>query len=196
MLNEVTQFCADCREELPPDAGVFQAPPAPWVEPKPEPAVPVILQCPNCSNKANPGETFCAVCGTALDSKPDMRYAGFLIRFVAFLVDWMVLFIANIFLFLFVSDPATYLIASIVIAIAYYVGFWTAGGATPGKMALGLRITREDGGDIGLGHALMRLFGVIINGFTLYIGYLFIIFTPRKRGLHDLIAGTVVIHTN
>jgi uncharacterized RDD family membrane protein YckC len=196
MLNEVAQFCADCGTETPPEPGVFRAEaPTPWVEPKEAPALP-LAQCPNCGNTSSPGDTFCAVCGTALDAKPELRYAGFLVRFAAFLVDWLVLFIGSIFLFLFVSDSATYIVASSVIGIVYYIGFWAATGATPGKMALGLRIVPEDGGDIGLGQAILRYIGLIVNAFTLGIGYLFIIFTPKKRGLHDYIGGTVVIYNN
>ena len=32
-------------------------------------------------------------------------------------------------------------------------------GATPGKMALGLKVVRQDGGPVGLGRAVGRYFG-------------------------------------
>lgn len=67
-------------------------------------------------------------------------------------------------------------------------------GLTVGKWATGIRIQRVDGSDIGIGRAFLRHFvGYPVSFLTLGIGFLVTAFTPRGRGLHDLIAGTVVV---
>jgi uncharacterized RDD family membrane protein YckC len=81
-----------------------------------------------------------------------------------------------------------------LLGVFYILFFWAVKGATPGKKALGLRIVREDGVDPpGWGTAILRLLGYLVDGFTLYIGFIMIGFTDRKRGLHDMIAGTTVV---
>ena len=63
-----------------------------------------------------------------------------------------------------------------------------------GKWAAGLRILQQDGSEIGIGRALLRHFvGYPLSFITLGLGFLIIAFTSRGRGLHDLIAGTVVV---
>ena len=121
-------------------------------------------------------------------------YAGFWIRFVAWLIDGIILIIPNIIIGLVVESPASILL-QFTIGIVYTIGFWTAEGATPGKMAIGLRITTVEGEPIDFGKAVLRYIGYFVSGITLGIGYLMIAFTRDKRGLHDLIAGTVVIQT-
>jgi uncharacterized RDD family membrane protein YckC len=67
-------------------------------------------------------------------------------------------------------------------------------GFTLGKWAAGLRILRDDGRAIGIGRAFARHFaGYPLSFFTLGIGFLIAALTSRGRGLHDLIAGTVVV---
>ena len=67
-------------------------------------------------------------------------------------------------------------------------------GFTIGKWAAGLRILRADGSAIGIGRALLRHFvGYPLSILTLGMGFLAVAFTSRGRGLHDLIAGTIVV---
>jgi uncharacterized RDD family membrane protein YckC len=67
-------------------------------------------------------------------------------------------------------------------------------GLTVGKWATGLRILRADGMEIGIGRACLRHFvGYPLSFVTLGIGFLIAAFTSRGRGLHDLIAGTIVV---
>lgn len=65
--------------------------------------------------------------------------------------------------------------------------------ATLGKMALGIMVTDTDGMRISFGRALGRNLGKMISSLILMIGYLMVAFTSRKQGLHDLMAGTLVI---
>jgi uncharacterized RDD family membrane protein YckC len=66
-------------------------------------------------------------------------------------------------------------------------------GATPGKMALGLKVVRPDGGPVGLGRAFGRYFAKFLSMIILGIGYIMVGFDSEKRGLHDMICGTRVV---
>jgi predicted Zn finger-like uncharacterized protein len=81
-----------------------------------------------------------------------------------------------------------------VIGLAYYVVFTGACGQTLGKMALRIKVVRTDGGDLGYGGAFLReVPGKFISGLILGIGYLMVAFDQRKQGLHDKIAGSLVV---
>lgn len=67
-------------------------------------------------------------------------------------------------------------------------------GLTLGKWATGLRIERNHGDEIGIGRAVIRHFVGYPLSFLLFgIGFLLVAVTVRGRGLHDMIAGTVVV---
>ena len=118
---------------------------------------------------------------------------GFGIRLVAYLIDLVILVVIDVFLRVALGSAGAAL--SIVAGVLYTVGFWYAMGATPGKMALGLQIVREDGSQLGLGACFLRYVGYIISGLALGLGFLWIIWDPKKQGWHDKIAGTLVVKT-
>lgn len=68
-------------------------------------------------------------------------------------------------------------------------------GATVGKMAMGLRVVTDRGERLSFMNATGRYFAKFISAIILCIGFIMIAFTDRKRGLHDMIAGTLVIKT-
>jgi len=51
-----------------------------------------------------------------------------------------------------------------------------------------------DGNRIGFGRATGRHFAKIISGIILLIGYLMVAFTQKKQGLHDMMAGCLVVN--
>mgnify|MGYP004717036133 CR=1 FL=1 len=66
--------------------------------------------------------------------------------------------------------------------------------ATPGKLLCRLRVVTLSGERISLPRAVVRFAVKAFISFPfLYIGVLMVAFTRRKQGLHDLIAGTLVI---
>jgi uncharacterized RDD family membrane protein YckC len=82
----------------------------------------------------------------------------------------------------------------ILIIWLYFAGFESSGmQGTPGKLAMGIKVTDTDGDPIGFGMATGRYLGRIISGLLLDLGYVFAFFTSKKQTLHDLIAGTIVI---
>ncbi len=149
------------------------------------------MPCPSCGQSAADDAKFCPGCGHVLGG---VEYAGFWIRFAAYIIDFIILLIPGIVLQLAVEAPAGNLL-SFAVGLVYTIGFWVAQGATPGKMAVGIKITTVDGEPIDFGKALLRYVGYIASALILLIGYLMIGFTREKRGLHDYIAGTVVIKT-
>lgn len=78
-----------------------------------------------------------------------------------------------------------------------------AGGRTVGKLAVGLRVVRADGGPVGVGQSLTRaLVGVAVEWPGLVLPLLswvasvtVMLSDPRGRRLGDLVAGTMVVHT-
>jgi uncharacterized RDD family membrane protein YckC len=121
------------------------------------------------------------------------KYAGFWTRFVAFIIDGLILGVIGGVLLVAVGDAAVRSLVDFLIGVVYFVGFWTLEGATPGKMAVGHRILTKDGGDLGLGRALLRYLGLYVSALVLLIGFIMIAFNKEKRGLHDYIAGTIVV---
>jgi uncharacterized RDD family membrane protein YckC len=97
-------------------------------------------------------------------------------------------------------DPTTDLLAAVAamlavagVSLAYYTVFTGAWGQTPGKMLFGLTVVRADGRPVGYGRAAWR-WGISWVSLALFgLGVLLIAVTPRKRALHDLLAGTAVL---
>ena len=136
-------------------------------------------------------------------SSPD--YAGFGPRALAFLLDAVIVtvIVAPILVLGFgmreVSlDPSEHswdLLLFIVIAVAV-IGFWRAFGATPGKIALGLKVVdARTGGAPGIGQLILRFFAYFVSAFPLYLGFLWTAIDRRKQGWHDKIARTIVINS-
>ena len=85
---------------------------------------------------------------------------------------------------------------SFLIGAVYQVGMNTVYGATLGKMALGMKIVKADGGQAKFGSILARfILEQIIATVTCGLMYLSVVFNAESRGWHDQIAGTSVIHT-
>jgi len=65
--------------------------------------------------------------------------------------------------------------------------------ATPGKLVIGLKVTTHEGRRVSFLRATLRHFAKILSVLPLCFGYLLIAFTPKKQGLHDMIAGCLVV---
>lgn len=87
------------------------------------------------------------------------------------------------------------ILLNLAIGCAYETFFIARLGATPGKMALGLKVVRPDGGPISAGRAAGRYFAKIISSMILMIGYIMAGFDSQKRALHDMICDTRVVKT-
>lgn len=196
------RFCAECgRPTLPDELASFGG----------------YMVCPECKN------TYVQKLreGVAPGARA-FRFGGFWIRFVASILDTIILVVvAGVFsTFIFGSfmprnmmrgnptpDEALAMLGPImgmlgasvllnmIIGCSYETFFIARLGATPGKMALGLKVVRPDGGPITAGRAAGRYFAKIVSSMTLTIGYIMAGFDSQKRALHDMICDTRVIKT-
>lgn len=89
---------------------------------------------------------------------------------------------------------AAIMLAVIVLATGYFPWFWARSGQTPGMKRFGLRVVDDrSGAPITGGQALLRLVGMWVSGAFFSLGYIWILIDSRRRGWHDLIAGTLVV---
>jgi uncharacterized RDD family membrane protein YckC len=136
-----------------------------------------------------------------------MTYAGFWIRFGARVIDVVILWVVNTLLSfvpglmiakgnsrvgVLALQAALYLI-QFLIGLCYTTWFLGRYGATPGKMACGLRVVTASGGKVSYARACARHFADVLNWFTFLIGYLMAAFDDEKRALHDHICNTRVV---
>lgn len=144
-----------------------------------------------------------------------VRKGGFWIRFIASIIDNVVLYVIN-FILIFVGIIAMglgpsgleglegggvekiklllpFYLCSIIITIAYYTYFHGNTGQTPGKMMCKLKVVRTNGESLGYGKAFLRWIGYIVSWCVFGLGYLWVAWDKRKQAWHDKIAGTCVI---
>ena len=81
----------------------------------------------------------------------------------------------------------------IACAIGYDVFFIRKFDATPGKLAIGVKIVRSDGSKLSVGRIIGRNFAKMVSAFTFCIGYMLAGWTSQKCALHDFICDTRVI---
>ncbi|HET6431514.1 RDD family protein [Dyella sp.] len=152
-------------------------------------------------------------------------YAGFWQRFGAWLIDYLILLVPSSVIAISMGAaeafrhlmeqvqngsagavaaaeyaaairPATLIM--LAIGFVYYVLFEASSWqATPGKMALSLRVTDIDGNRLSMGRSAARNAVRLLNIVTSlipFLCYLVVAFTPRKQGLHDMLAKALVLN--
>jgi uncharacterized RDD family membrane protein YckC len=77
---------------------------------------------------------------------------------------------------------------------AYFVLFWSTAGQTPGMRLMALRVMTADGTHPGVARSILRLIGLGLAIVPLFAGFLPVLVDERRRGLHDMLAGTVVTY--
>jgi uncharacterized RDD family membrane protein YckC len=82
----------------------------------------------------------------------------------------------------------------LLLAGIYFVTFWSGAGQTPGMRLLRLRLLGPGSRPPSVGRALVRGVGTVIAIVPFFAGYLPVLFDDRRRGLPDLLAGTVVVY--
>jgi uncharacterized RDD family membrane protein YckC len=72
---------------------------------------------------------------------------------------------------------------------------FTQKGQTIGKKVIGIKIVKDDGGEIGLVDILLRnVVGYAVSGMVLYLGFIWILIdSETRKGWHDKIAKTSVV---
>ena len=198
--SALARFCASCGAPFQSEASVLPATPEVVPSAQEPAAQPLTAQFTSPIPYATPA----------------VRYGGFWIRLVASMIDWLIVSIvvgpvAGIIFFMIhaaggavrMPDFGIGLVSRIVLQTLFFCAFWiyeaamesSSRQATLGKMAMGLKVTDEQGRRISFGRATARYFSKIISGMILLIGYIMAGFTARKQALHDMIAGTLVTRT-
>ncbi len=136
-----------------------------------------------------------------------VRYAGFWIRFWAYLVDLIIVFSINGILLVpfhfmnngFNLDVGFWTVTGVISSIVFYLYFLLMTkfyNQTIGKMIFGLRVIRKDSQTLRWSDLLFReIIGRFIHRvfFIAAILYLFVAFTTQKQGIHDMIGNTRVV---
>ena len=160
---------------------------------------------------------------TITNGQNEVRYAGFWLRFVAYLIDDLIIGFAGFLISIpFIGgivfsaigigeNPESpenlikglagifgsifgLILVVVILAWLYFALMESSKTqATLGKMALGLKVTDLEGNPISFARATGRYFGKIISGMILYIGYILAGLTEKKQALHDIIASCLVI---
>jgi len=128
-------------------------------------------------------------------------YAGFWRRAAATCIDGCLLLAVLLVASHAIGRPGLLLrddflpsLVAALLGLAYAAGFessrWQA---TPGKRALGIKVTDLAGRRIGIGRAVLRHVAQLLSAVCLMLGYVMAAFTRRRQCLHDFIAGTLVV---
>jgi uncharacterized RDD family membrane protein YckC len=143
-----------------------------------------------------------------------LRPAGLGLRLVAFVLDvlallscLMALVALGLFQLLLRTDggqkdsegavwtAVALAVSWVALVPLYHVLLWAWGGQTLGQRAVHIRVVREDGGPPGLWRAVVRYLVYAISLLFLGIGFLPALWDERRRGLPDLVSGTMVVDT-
>ena len=76
----------------------------------------------------------------------------------------------------------------------YLVLFWSSAGQTPGMRLLHVRVHGPGSVPPSIGRSLVRLVGLVLAIVPMFAGFIPVLFTERRRGLPDFLAGTVVLY--
>ncbi|MDM7934481.1 MAG: RDD family protein [Methanothrix sp.] len=131
-----------------------------------------------------------------------LEYQGIGVRFLALLIGTVVLgIVINLLGGLFGpgwgemgAAPWWWGLVSFILYIGYYTYLEGSRGQTIGKMAMKIRVVREDGSPIDMTQAFTRNILRVIDGLVVYlIGAVLIWRSERRQRLGDSIARTVVV---
>jgi uncharacterized RDD family membrane protein YckC len=189
------QFCSRCGTSMAPTAGV----------------------APVSASASGPAPAAYPAAPAYQSAQVGVRYGGFWIRVVAFIIDaiivrtaaWPIGMIfglgglAGTFGGFPHSGMGLHLLGSGVVLVVVVFGSWlyeafmlsSTYQATLGKMIFGMKVSDLNGRRISFGRATGRHFAKWLSSMILGIGYIMVGFTERKQGLHDMLAGTLVMRS-
>ncbi|MDQ4137484.1 MAG: RDD family protein, partial [Actinomycetota bacterium] len=139
----------------------------------------------------------------------DVRPAGFILRGAGAIIDWLVYFGSYILLLLLIANLAgaigldgaataaiaisTLVVCIVVAPIAVELA---TSGKSLGKLAIGARIVRDDGGAITFRHAFIRALTGVLEIYLTFGGFaaLFALLSGKSKRMGDYLAGTYAQH--
>ena len=139
-----------------------------------------------------------------------LPYAGFQLRAVAFILDFVVMMSFLLLFFTIAFLPVilaggsnissseerwiamVFLIYIPFVLFAFFV-LWAWRGQSIGMMAVGIEVTDRDGEPLSPGRAAVRSLVWPLSMLPLAIGAIPVLVDEERRALHDMLAGTVVL---
>jgi uncharacterized RDD family membrane protein YckC len=142
----------------------------------------------------------------------ELQYEGLVTRGIAFAIDAAIIDLVAIVvagavaLALSVLSVSKDSLDTILIAVGgalflawsvgYFVTFWSTTGQTPGSRLMRITVRTADDGDVlRPRRAAVRFVGLVLAAIPLGAGFVPILFDERRRGLQDMLAGTVVVES-
>lgn len=139
------------------------------------------------------------------DTIPKQYFAGFWIRFLAYLVDLVTILaitgilVNPIFRVAGISMDKSffsiYWIGTTLVFLTYFVLLTKFFGQTLGKMLFGLRVIKLNGEKLSWLTVLFREGAIRFILKTVWPLYLVCAFTPNKQGIADFLESTSVVHS-
>ena len=147
---------------------------------------------------------------TAPEPATELRYEGLVTRGIAFAIDAAVIDLVAVVVAGGVTlalsvlsvpkdslDTALIALGSVLFlawSVGYFVTFWSTTGQTPGSRLMRIMVCdAADGSILRPRRAALRFAYLVLAAIPLLAGFLPILFDERRRGLHDMLAGTVVV---
>jgi uncharacterized RDD family membrane protein YckC len=179
---------------------------AEWTEAKNVEALKDIFASPMAPSDNRKNLSYKDISEREIESQNDIKYAGFWMRFLAFIIDAIILLLINTIITVIFHLTPVDIITKVGPLVIFrqpiflitgwlYYAFMESSKkqATLGKWALDLKVTDYDTNPISFGKATGRFFSKFLSIIIIYIGFLMIAFTKKKQGLHDKLAGALVI---
>jgi len=135
-------------------------------------------------------------------------YSGFITRLIAFILDFLIFsfIVSFIWAIFYLPIPINsreflsgeYLMIRHPLILVFqwiYYAFFESSAlmASPGKRIMGVKVTNYKHERINFGRALVRNISKILSVVTIFFGFIMIMFTKKKQGLHDLISKAYVV---
>jgi uncharacterized RDD family membrane protein YckC len=141
--------------------------------------------------------------------RPRVEYQGLVTRGIAFTIDAAIINVVAVV----VAAAASLILSALSLpdslgaplvaggawlfllwSVGYFVTFWSSTGQTPGNRVMQIRVVRaDDGAVLRPWRSVLRLIGLMLAALPLFLGFLPILLNERRRGLQDVLGGTVVV---
>ena len=178
------ELTAEAREQV--SSKMSWSPSGPWAQPA------TTFPCTRCGARLRRGVGYCPNCGAEYEGiNADSNYVGFSPRLGAAIIDAAApILVTTIINILFINFPG--ILAPIF--VSYHAIFTYNLGQTPGKMLLGIQVVDDNHQKPTFRQIILReVIGKIIVFLAMFIGFIWIIWDPKKRGWHDYLGNTYVI---
>jgi uncharacterized RDD family membrane protein YckC len=111
-------------------------------------------------------------------------------RFLALIIDGLTVFVVGAVLKWMVGS---FFVLSMALGLGYFVLMQRLWGYTIGRKIMGIHIELEKNGRPDFTHFVIRYLMQFLSGIILFVGYFIAFGDPKKRTLHDRVAGTMVL---